>query len=93
MKTQLCNFEISLAIKSLGFVEECFAYYIIKESKDPIRYGYQDHNMETIGDDNICSAPIWQQVIDWFRENHNIHIVFLISTIPPKQFLPLIFRQ
>lgn len=29
--------------------------------------------------DMLCTAPLWQQVFDWLREKHNLHVVIYKS--------------
>ena len=74
---QFVTYEFALKLKKLGFDEECLGdYYIIPNDKTPNPNGeflglkYEDVSSYT----KLVSAPLWQQVIDWFREKHNIHI-------------------
>ena len=77
MKEQFVSYSIALKLKELGFNEHCFGMYC--------QHGdLQNINLFTSNDpDNIskrssfkliCIAPLWQQVIDWFREEHNINL-------------------
>lgn len=70
-QNQFCSYEISLAFKELGFNELCFGFY------------YNENNFEIAIPDvvevicdkfNHIKAPLWQQVIEWFRNLHNIYI-------------------
>ena len=68
MKKEFVTYEIALNLRELGFDKPCLATY----HKDlhtiiPIfaKFTNQKH---------ILKAPLWQQVIDWFREKHNILI-------------------
>lgn len=38
----------------------------------------------------ICVAPLWQQVIDWFREEYGLHISFE-PVYKPQQFTNLMY--
>ena len=81
MKEQFVTYEIALKLKELGFDEYCFAHYcnedlitktaILKSST--MQY-YQQNNINPSNQykDQKCTAPLWQQVIDWFREVKNI---------------------
>lgn len=69
-------YEIAMELKSKGFNEECFAYYIFANNKKDLYYiiPYEmgsSNNDPCKGD---CSAPTHQQVLNWFREEHNIDI-------------------
>lgn len=108
MNKQFVTYEIALAVKELGFDEECLAYY----SKEAI-YRDKDYNKtnfvllsakkrgELVGHGSIrnylfqwlldnnrtygelhtlsqsVTAPLWQQVIDWFREKYNYFIYII----------------
>ena len=83
MKEQFVTYEIALKLKELGFDEFCFAHYfngdlitktaILKSST--MQY-YQQNNINPSNQykDKKCTAPLWQQVIDWFREVKNINV-------------------
>ena len=81
MKDQFVTYEIALKLKELGFDEECFAYYLdkkfylerlgkIKNNKQLI-LSYKKHTT------NHISAPLWQQTMNWFREEMLIEILIL----------------
>ena len=76
MKEQFVTYEIALALKELGFDEECLAYFNNDKYRDLICTC--ENGMD--GDFTIhhysgdVNAPLWQQVIDWLRENYNIYI-------------------
>jgi hypothetical protein len=86
MKEQFVTYEIALALKELGFDKPCFATYKKNacHSKTPFEYDIDFHtkvemssgvipkNSDYIND--WVSAPIYQQVIDWFIEKHDINI-------------------
>jgi len=74
MKKEFITYEIALRLKELGFDEECFMIFRDGTLKAPALTDWYNHNCR-IG--NTISAPLWQQVIDWFREKHNIHIEIL----------------
>ena len=71
MKKQFVTYEVALKLKELGFDEECLGYFGIQnELKIEISYNSDPNLIRR----NFISAPLWQQVIDWFREKHNIYI-------------------
>lgn len=83
MKEQFVPYEIALKLKELGFDELCFAHYVNGDLitktailKSSTMQYYQQNNINPSNQykDKKCTAPLWQQVIDWFREKHNIHI-------------------
>jgi hypothetical protein len=71
MKEQFVTYEIAFKLKELGFDGGYMAVYLSKDNFK-IEYGLLNYPKELFGD--IIKAPLWQQVIDWFREKHNIII-------------------
>jgi hypothetical protein len=74
MQKEFCDYTISLVLKELGFNEPCLAYYVNETFKCKI-YLNKDANYNsdfTIG--NLIAAPLYSQIIDWFREKYGLHI-------------------
>ena len=85
MEKQFVSYEISKELKKLGFDEECLACYRGGSLYQCGSGGYhEDWNYhKSYGEGNQwISAPLLQQVIDWFVEKHNIWIV--VDTSPIK---------
>ena len=83
MKEQFVTYEIALKLKKLGFDEFCFAHYINGDLitktailKSSTMQYYQQNNINPSNQykDKKCTAPLWQQVIDWFRNKYNLLI-------------------
>ena len=78
MNEQFCNYEISKKLKELGFNNPCLGYYYDKKLEHFALFGTiegKSIDFENNSDTNlIILAPLWQQVIDWFKEKYNIHI-------------------
>lgn len=70
MKKQFATYEISLALKELGFDKECFGWYYLN---NPDYIEYERCKLKDCIDIHI-PATLWQQCRDWFRETHGIHI-------------------
>lgn len=76
MKKYFVTYEIALALKELGFDEisrfgsETSLYNSKGEHIFYSNYGFMYSGLS----DGYISAPLWQQVIEWFRNIHNIHI-------------------
>lgn len=82
MKKQFVTYKIALALKELGFDEKCFGWYD-NEGRFffPSNNTLHTRNSKVEGrSDNIITAPLWQQVIDWLREEYNIYINVLPIT-------------
>lgn len=82
MKEQFATYEISLKLKELGFNEECLAIYVNLVLKPVVQkpisgefnYKFKSVRNSVIVNSENCSAPLWQQVIDWIRNEHSLHI-------------------
>jgi hypothetical protein len=69
INSQFVTFEIASELKELGFDEKCLAYFAPLKTELTIWY-----NPEITNEGEFILAPLWSQVIDWFRTNHNIDI-------------------
>lgn len=69
MKHLFVPYPLALKAKGKGFDEECFGIYDPNLFVKP--YINQKEAEAYFG--GIC-APIYQQLIDWFRDVHKIHI-------------------
>jgi len=70
MNKEFIPYEEALALKELGFDEQCFSFY----DSDGELYeseGYYRQEYNVFGEEVI--APLYQQAFRWFREKHNIH--------------------
>jgi hypothetical protein len=62
MNKEFIPYEQALALKELGFDEECFAYYYNKELSFGARVAYGE----------VIESPLKQQVFRWFREKYDL---------------------
>jgi hypothetical protein len=69
MKKQFVTYPIALKLKELRFSEPCLGYYPPLKKELTIWY-----NPEITNEGEFVLAPLWQQVIDWLEEEHNIYI-------------------
>lgn len=73
MEKLFVSFELALILKEKGFDSGCLAHYY----RDG-RFRYKPFIQDAAGNPNIkneeeeISAPLYQQVIDWVREEHEI---------------------
>lgn len=79
-------YELALWAKEKGFDEGCFAKYFFKKRRfqtntlgDPKNY-----NNGSYGHD-VMSAPMYQQIVDWFKDNHRLQIGELPIPLGQKQ--------
>ena len=73
LKHLFVPYELAVKLKEKGFDYNCFAFY---DSNNNIEYFcnlYKKHtnNSKSLG---ATVSPLYQQVVDWFREEHNILI-------------------
>jgi hypothetical protein len=69
MDKEFVSYEQALALKELGFHEECFAWYNYGEL---LEFG-NDHILDMYaGEDKKPVAPLKQQVFRWFREKYDV---------------------
>lgn len=79
MEEQFVTYEIALKLKELGFDEEVLATYDTDklDTKNDLKIFAFSVPNKGIFEEGFkrgwcIKAPLWQQVIDWFRENHQI---------------------
>lgn len=73
MQHLFVSYEIAKQLKDKGFDEPCNAFYQEYAVGKTMYWNfikYLNYNLNP----NRCSAPIHQQVIDWFRDKHGIWI-------------------
>lgn len=80
MKNQFVPYEIAFVLKEKGFDEPCLALYdshktLLLGNKPEYLISNEKANY-IFGNDKVTVilAPLWQQVIEWFRAKHDIHI-------------------
>lgn len=73
IKDLFVSYEIAKQLKEKGFNEECFKYYEYdKRLETPNGVTICICKNEMFLD--LCAAPLYQQAVDWFREEHAIAI-------------------
>ena len=90
MKEQFVTYEIALKLKELGFDSSCFSAYTengklmdIGDYSNDDKVGELDGHSYYIS----CLSPLWQQVIDWFREKHKIRVCNLVNIYIEATFI------
>lgn len=79
MKDLFVPYELAVKLKEKGFNNECMAYYETTPDYKFIFRGLPGYNrligeLPNLLDLTVC-APLWQQVIDWLREEKKLHLV------------------
>ena len=70
MKNEFIPYQQALELKELGFDEPCFGKIYADGGSEQLSYPYK--NSDQIGKVTSCSAPLYQQVFRWFKENYNL---------------------
>lgn len=84
MENQFVTYEIALKLKELGFDEPCFfAFDNCKFRCKDLRTNEQEFEGVNYNSSTYISQPLWQQVIDWLREKHNVDIFPTLTTTIP----------
>ena len=78
MENEFLPYELAVEMKSIGFDEPCLGYFASKDAKT-IRLALWTHigyvNANRL-DDDLVTAPLYQQAFRWFREKYNLHPSF-----------------
>jgi len=73
MRKQFGTYEIALSLRKLGFKERCIGMYCPEFSLLNVGMNWNVKNLNDINHE-YCSAPLYQQIIDWFREKYELII-------------------
>lgn len=79
MKEQFVPYEIALTLNEKGFNEPCIASYnttetFIRDTYDPVGTLFINSSFRVVNVADFIAAPLWQQVIDWLSDVHNIEV-------------------
>lgn len=90
MKHLFIPYELAIIAKEKRFDEPCFATYyknnqelhglVLRDIEDTsancLDYHWENKNVH----ESVICAPLYQQIVDWFREKHKIEF-YILSTI------------
>ena len=82
---EFITYEQALALKELGFDENCFGFY--ERNKELIIQECEvtDFNKQSLQ----CLAPLYQQAFRWFREKHSLfHNIWNYTHGEPTDLVP-----
>ena len=73
MNKEFVSYEIALALKELGFDEECLSrYLIVTEWENPTGEILLQQIDCMLSDKNLIKAPLKQQAFKFFRDKHKL---------------------
>jgi hypothetical protein len=94
MKHLFVPYKIALELKEKGFNEPCFLSY--EEDQELCERSIRSYNHYYTEDEDKfhCSAPLYQQVIDWLEFNHHsdCYTIPVLSKQPKQYESYLLFR-
>ena len=71
-------YHMAVKLEKVKFNEPCLAFYtsskILKPHFQPDSENFKTIENSNINVSNYVSAPLWEQVVNWCREKHNLHI-------------------
>ena len=74
MEKEFIPYEQALKLKELGFDEICLAVYFNNKFKLVKDLNINNVDLHVATEIDAILAPLWQQVVDWFREKYSIFI-------------------
>lgn len=72
IKDLFVSYEIAKKLKEKGFNEPCLAYTVTDNIRGDQTEMFKDGAILRNSETPVTTAPLYQQVVDWFREEHNI---------------------
>ena len=93
MEDNFVPYEQALALKELGFDEPCFGHWNYNDAEINYWNNTEMQNERTnrwfsdfetqfpLANKNGCTAPLYQQAFEWFRDKHNLmfQIFYLLN--------------
>lgn len=84
MKHLFIPYELAVIAKEKGFNEPCLGFYKEDNENIVINSGNTNSSNESYAvlkqQTPIISAPLYQQIVDWFREKSKIELIILSNT-------------
>ena len=74
MEKEFIPYELALKLKTLGFDEPCFGFYLEDGTWTPASYSREGTVYPSNTDllPEWCAAPLYQQAFRWFREKYGL---------------------
>lgn len=80
MENLFIPYKLAVIAKEKGFDEQCFGYFRKGELQFFDKRNIVGSNQDLYKSDYI-KAPMYQQLVDWFREKHNLYLSPIISSL------------
>lgn len=75
MKHLFVPYELAKLAKEKGFDESCLARFFSEKLTIATTFGSKNSDDVPKEYNFNCIAPLYQQLVDWFREKYHIHII------------------
>lgn len=72
IKDLFAPYEIAVMAKEKGFDERCLGYKNSERFLYNYEYDWFTNDKQKLTD--FIAAPLYQQIVDWFRDKHKIHL-------------------
>lgn len=94
MKINFATQQVSIELKGLEFAEPCLTCYSKKFQSDKDLRLFDDeisiHNWNEYSGETY-SAPLWQQVVDWFRKGYGWQLCY--NRLPHSYHYQFYFKE
>jgi len=81
MKHLFIPYKLALQLKEKGFDEPCFTWFLNKKLEEDsakfffFTHSYRSHKgYKSVPAEEFISAPLYQQVVEWFYNKHRIFV-------------------
>jgi hypothetical protein len=91
-------YEVAVKLKEKGFDELCLAWYNSKKTLYAKQQDGMGGYMSTMQNAEVkvegyCTAPLYQQVFQWFRDRHKKFVSIQYTTTTQKDFVITINKR
>ena len=80
MEKEFTPYAEALALKELGFDETCIGFYNIK-GISVSDYKVTKLQIDSLGLEKCCLAPLYQQAFRWFREKYRLDAIIDVGVM------------
>lgn len=80
MDKYIVDYDLALKLKEIGFDEEC-RYWYSKDKGLHMNYINPDNGLKNCDVDNYSTAPLYDQVLSWFRDKDYYLVINVLKDI------------
>ncbi len=87
MKHLFVSYEIAKQLKDKGFNGQCFCYWYLGDTGNNVdHFVYEGSFMDYNTSDLSISVPLYQQIVDWFRDKHGLSLQMSFDSFEDKEW-------